>query len=66
MKLYIKTTTDKYELPIAVEDSPTKLADKLGLDKHSVACMCSKRRSGYYRIEIDETEVEEQQGEQGT
>ena len=56
MKLYIKTTTDKYELPIAVEDSPTKLANKLGIDKHSVGCMCSKGRSGYYRIEVDEEE----------
>lgn len=53
MKLYMKCTTDKYELPLMVEDSPTKLANKLGLDRHSVACMCSKERCGYHRIEVE-------------
>lgn len=53
MKLYMKTTTDKYELPVVVEDSPAKLAEKLGLDSHSVACMCSRERNGYHRIDVD-------------
>lgn len=53
MNLYMKTTTDKYELPIAVEDSPTKLAKKLGLNRHSVATMCSKQICGYHRIKIE-------------
>lgn len=53
MKLYIKATTDKYELPIAVEDSPTKLAQKLGLNRHSVATMCSKQVCGYHRVEAE-------------
>ena len=54
MKLYMKTTTDEYELPLVVEDSPTKLAKKLGLNRHSVATMCSKQKSGYHRIEIED------------
>jgi hypothetical protein len=53
MKLYMKCTTDKYELPLVVEDSPTKLAAKLGQSKHSVACMCSREVSGYHRIEVE-------------
>jgi ligand-binding sensor domain-containing protein len=52
MKLYIKATTDKYELPLVVEDSPTKLAQKLGLSRHSVATMCSKQINGYHRVEV--------------
>ena len=52
MKLYIKATTDKYELPLVVEDSPTKLAQKLGLNRHSVATMCSKQINGYHRVEV--------------
>lgn len=54
MTLYIKTTTDKYELPVAVEDSPAKLAKRLGLKRHSVATMCSKGKNGYHRIKIEE------------
>ena len=54
MRLYMKTTTDKYELPIAVGDSPTKLAHKLGLTRDSVVTMCAKGKSGYHRIEIED------------
>lgn len=54
MTLYVKATTDKYELPIMVEDSPTKLAQKLGLSPHSVATMCSKQKNGYYRLIIND------------
>ncbi|MCR5404325.1 MAG: hypothetical protein K6E91_10995 [Butyrivibrio sp.] len=53
MKLYIKVSNDKYELPIAVEDSPTKLAQKLGLERSSVATMCSKQINGYHRVEAE-------------
>ena len=53
MKLYMKTTRDKYELPLIVEDSPTKLAHKLGLSRHSVATMCSKNVCGYRRVEVE-------------
>ena len=54
MKLYMKTTRDKYELPLIVEDSPTELARRLGLTSHSVATMCSKQKCGYHRIIIED------------
>ena len=54
MNLYMKCTTDKFELPLIVEESPTILAHKLGLKPHSVATLCSKQKSGYHRISIDE------------
>ena len=53
MKLYMKCTTDRLELPLIVEESPTILASKLGLSPHSVATMCSKELSGYHRIEVE-------------
>lgn len=58
MMLYMKTTTDEYELPIAVEDSPTALAKKLGIDRNSISSMCSKKVSGYYKIDVDLEEEE--------
>lgn len=58
MMLYIKTTTDRLELPLIVETSPSILARKLGLNRHSVATMCSKGVNGYYRIEVGEEENE--------
>ena len=59
MTLYMKTTTDKYELPIAVADSPKKLAMMLGQKRSSVATMCSQQRNGYHRIEIEPEERNE-------
>lgn len=54
MKLYIKTTRDKYELPLVVADSPKELAQKLGMSRRSVASMCSREQSGFHRVEIEE------------
>lgn len=56
MTLYMKTTTDEYELPIAVADSPKKLAMMLGQKRSSVATMCSQQRNGYHRIEVEPDE----------
>lgn len=54
MKLYIKCTTDKFELPVAVADSAAELAKMVGLTKGSVASMLTRELSGFHRIEIDE------------
>lgn len=54
MILYMKTTTDKFELPIAVEETVEALASDLGLKVNSVKCMCSKQKNGYHRIKIEE------------
>ena len=59
MKLYMKCTIDKYELPMAVEDSPTKLAIVLGLSPKSVMSMVSKEICGYHKIEVDEEDADE-------
>lgn len=52
MRLYMKCTTDKFELPLIVEESPMILANKMGISPHSVATMCSKQICGYHRIEV--------------
>jgi hypothetical protein len=54
MKLYMKVTTDKYELPLIVEDSPTRLAERRGLKVHSVTSMVSKNRSGFVKVEVED------------
>lgn len=59
MTLYMKTTTDKYELPIAVADSGAELARMLGVTVNSVWSCISKHRSGYHKIEIEEVEQDE-------
>ena len=43
-KLYVKCTTDKYELPIAVADSPGELANMLGVTTGTVRSSTSKRK----------------------
>lgn len=63
MTLYIKVTNDKYELPVAVADSPSELAIMLGLKRQTLWSIFSRIRKGEYRykiyqiVEIDE-EVE--------
>lgn len=57
MKLYMKVTKDKYELPLIVEDSPTRLAERLGLKVGSVTSMVSKNRSGFVKVEVDDEET---------
>ena len=51
--LYMKCTTDKYELPIAVEDSPSKLAARLGMKASSVMTLVSKERNGYHKVKVE-------------
>lgn len=53
IKLYMKCTTDELELPIAVEENPAVLAEKLGVKKHTVVSNCCKQQYGYHRIEIE-------------
>ena len=60
MTLYVKCTTDKYELPEAVAESTTELAKMIGKTAGSIATMISKGYPGYHRIEIkDQTEEKE-------
>ena len=54
MTLYIKTSKDKYELPMFVADSAAELAKMVGLSKGSVASMITRGIGGYHRIVIPE------------
>ena len=63
-KLYIATTFDKYELPIAVSDSVQGLADMIGIKPHAALVRISHGihgdcRSNLHRIEYTEQEWEE-------
>ena len=53
MKLYIKVSNDKYELPIAVADSPAELAAVLGVKRESILSMLTRQVGGYHRVEIE-------------
>lgn len=56
MTLYVRTTADKYELPIAVADSPKELAQMLGIKVDSVYRRLWKARPTphWYRVEVDD------------
>lgn len=54
MTIYMKTTTDKYEFPVAVADSVKELAHMLGNTPASVASCISRNSCGYHRIEVPE------------
>ena len=57
-KLYLLVNQDEYELPIAVEDSPTELAIKMGANRHTILCAIAsynrgERRGRYRRVEVE-------------
>lgn len=49
---------DKYELPIAVAESPKELAALLGTTPGCVMSSLSHKRAGWYRIEVEEDDGE--------
>ena len=56
MKLYLKTTTDDLELPIAVAESPGELAKILGTSKNSVLSCLGHHCAGWIRLEVEDEE----------
>lgn len=56
MTLYLKTTKDEYELPIAVADSPTELALILGTTPGCVSSSLSHKRAGWCKVEVGDDE----------
>ncbi len=54
MKLYMRTTTDDMELPVAVADSPGELAEMVGTTKECVMSSISHKHKGWYRVEVEE------------
>lgn len=55
-KLYMIVTRDKYELPIAIEDSSAELARRIGMNPKTLRSCMSKGYKGYCKVEIDEEE----------
>lgn len=64
MVLYLATTTDKYELPIAVADSVRELAKMLKVHPNTISChitLCNQgklKKQKYFRVEVEDGEVE--------
>lgn len=56
MTLYVKCTTDRYELPEAVAESTTELARMIGKTAGSISIMISKGYPGYHRIIVKDEE----------
>ena len=56
--IYMKTTKDDLELPVAVAESPTELGRMLGINPNVVSSSISKGIKCYHRIEIEEDEDE--------
>ena len=59
-KLYLKVTSDKYELPLVVADSAIELAEKLGVSRNLVYSHISHMRNGNVKkssihvVEVDD------------
>lgn len=58
-KLYLKTTKDKYELPVVVAESLSELSKLTGTTKNVISSSISKKRRGWYRIEVNENDEED-------
>ena len=50
--LYVATTKDKYELPIAVADSVGELAEMLNMKATTISIYLSLGRPGFYKVEV--------------
>ena len=57
-KLYMVVTRDKYELPLIVEDSPTRLAKAIGMNPKTLRSCLSHGYKGYCRVEVEIEENE--------
>ena len=56
-KIYMRTTMDEFELPIAVAGSAAELARLCGTTKNCVASCISKHYKGWYLIEVEEEDL---------
>lgn len=55
MTLYMKTTYDEYELPVAVADSPKELAEMIGTSASVVSSSISHGRCTFHKIVIEDS-----------
>ena len=60
MTIWMKVTKDKYELPIAVADSPMELARILGISSNTINSSISHVKTGkiktsvFKKVEVDD------------
>lgn len=59
MTLWMKVTSDEYELPLVVEDSAYKLAAKLGVWPSCVFHSVKRPNGSYKKIEVEDDEGED-------
>ncbi len=50
--LYMATTKDEYELPIAVADSVSELAEMLDMKPTTISIYLTLGRPGFYKIAV--------------
>ena len=53
MKLYMKCTTDRLELPLAFADSTKELAQMLHMTNGSVASAISREVCGFHKVIVE-------------
>ena len=58
MKLYVRTTTDELEIPIAVADSAKELAEMTGTTAACVLSSISHGYKGWERVEVEDDDAE--------
>ena len=57
MYLYMKVTKDKYELPIAVADTPRELSKMVGIKAQSISRYICLGLEGYKKVYIGERDA---------
>ena len=58
MKLYVRTTTDELELPVAVAGSAKELAEMTGTTVGCVLSSISHGHKGWERVEVEDDDAE--------
>jgi transcriptional regulator with XRE-family HTH domain len=58
MKLYVRTTTDELELPVAVAGSAKELAEMTGTTAACVLSSISHGYKGWERVEVEDDDAE--------
>ena len=58
MHVYLKTTLDEYELPVAVADTARELAEMVGTSQSVIYSSISHKYRGYYKVEIEDDKPE--------
>ena len=56
--VYMRTTTDELELPVAIADTARELAEMIGTSVNCVFSSLSHNHKGWAKVEIEEDENE--------